>query len=860
MRENAFLAMAGDNAYSVLKGSLESYTLVPCDGKHSLPIPANFLYHALEMNMKRKSNQTRQQRRGNGHARIPAANGASSTTDEDALRYLFESDPEHLWATDEIGMILGYDGKRRARLVKMLKGLAAEGAIIEKKPGFFALGAAAQNLTGRISIVRSGNAYFDDPASGRSYWIASEDLSTALNGDTVEIRPLSGAAAHGHAYAAKVVRVVQRSSRDIVGTLFRTGSALYVVPLDPVYRQDFLVTDAKGANDGDRVVIRFQEWANRHVAPEAEIVDVIGPADKPSLDTETVCRQYELPGDFPRGVLREAETVSGLLASPGKREDIRDLYILTIDPASARDFDDAISMTRDDEGRRVLGVHIADVSHFVRPGSQLDEEARERGTSVYLVDRVIPMLPEQLSNGVCSLRPDEDRLCLSAFLTFDDAGKMVGRRFAKTIIRSKLRLDYEQALAIIEGREPHDLPNPPAQALSLVRATADLARQLRAARMKAGALDLEVPECEIVLDRDGRMTGVRINPSDISHQMIEECMVAANEAVATELQTRGIRILSRLHEPPDPERLDELSASLLALGFHPGRIEDPVMLSRFLASTEGHPLRDNAHTLVLRSMKRALYSADDYGHFGLAKARYAHFTSPIRRYPDLTLHRQLSGFLAGGQSRATMPVEQLRSLAELTTDREQRADEAERALVEIKKFRYLQQQIDEQSVETYTAAISRVSNFGMFVDVHELQISGLIHIAAISPRFVRFNPSTEVLDDGRRTYKTGDTVKVQVARVDFNQRRADFAIVRDDDDDSGRAPRKGGGRKGAKASARKGATAATRKGAANGNARNGAKPAAHKGAKAPHHTKAPHAAKPPRGKLGKKPPRKSRSR
>ncbi len=696
------------------------------------------------------------------------------------LRYLLESDPEHLWPTDELGMILGYNGKRRSRLVKMLKELAAEGFATEKKPGFFMLAKAGESLTGRICIVRSGNAYFDDAPSGRSYWIAAEDLATALNGDIVEVRPVSGAAARGHALSAKVVRVVERCARDIVGTLFKAGSALYVVPLDPVYRQDFLVADAKGANEGDRVVIRFREWTNRHVAPEAEVVDVIGPADKPSLDTETICRQYELPGDFPINTLREAETVSSLLATPGKREDARDLYILTIDPPTARDFDDAISMTQDDQGRRVLGVHIADVSHFVRQGSALDAEARERGTSVYLVDRVIPMLPEQLSNGVCSLRPNEDRLCLSAFLTFDNSGKMVARRFAKTIIRSRLRLDYAQALAVIEKREPHDLPNPPPEAVELIRATAQLAQQLRDNRMRSGALDLEVPECEIVLDTEGRMTGVRINPSDISHQLIEECMVAANEAVATELQSKGINILSRLHEPPDPEKMDELSSSLLALGFHPGRLDDPRALSRFLASTANHPLRDNAHTLTLRSMKRAVYSADDYGHFGLAKTRYAHFTSPIRRYPDLVLHRQLAGFLTDGKRGATMPIEQLRSLADLTTDREQRADDAEHALVEIKKFRYLQQQIDDQSPEPYTAAISRVSNFGIFVDVHELQLTGLVHIDAISSRFVRFNRATETLDDGRRTFKVGDIVKVCVSRVDFNQRRADFFIVQDE--------------------------------------------------------------------------------
>ncbi|MGI6497126.1 MAG: ribonuclease R family protein [Kiritimatiellia bacterium] len=712
----------------------------------------------------------------------------SASAETDALRYLFESDPEHVWAVDEIGAILGYRGKRRSRLVKLLKGLVAEGAVQERASGHFALGKGAGLITGRLSAVRSGNAYLDDPASGRSYRISAEDLATALHGDTVEIRPVVGAAARGHASAAKVVRVVRRAARDIVGTLVKAGRTLYVLPLDPIYRRDFRVKDAHGAKEGDRVVIRFQEWAHRDADPEAEIVDVIGPAYKPSLDTEAVCRQYGLPGDFPAKAVREAETVSGLLASPGRREDLRDLYTLTIDPPTARDFDDAISMTRDKRGRRVLGVHIADVAHFVRKGGALDAEARERGTSVYLVDRVIPMLPEQLSNGVCSLRPGEDRLCLSAFLAFDDAGKQVACRFAKTVIRSRLRLDYGQALDMIEGRAVADLPDPPAEALATVRAADALARQLREARMRAGALDLEVPECEIVLDAEGRMTGVRLTPSDPSHQLIEECMVAANEAVASALQSRGIRILSRLHEPPDPEKMEELSASLAALGFRAGSLKDPRILSRFLASTAGHPLRDQAHTLTLRSLKRAVYSADASGHFGLAKKHYAHFTSPIRRYPDLVLHRQLAGLLSGGPSRASLPVPQLASLAELATDREQRADDAERALLEIKKFRFLQQQIDDRSLDTYEAAISRVTNFGIFVDVRVLQLGGLVHVGGLSRRALRYDRLKETLSDGRTTFRVGDVVRVQVERVDFDQRRVDFSLAAEEKPSPGRKP------------------------------------------------------------------------
>jgi ribonuclease R len=566
-----------------------------------------------------------------------------------------------------------------------------------------------------------------------------------------------------------------------VGTLVTTGRFLYVVPLDPVYRQDFAVAGTAGAKAGDRVVVRFRDWPNRHVPPEGEIVDVIGPADRPSLDTDVVCRQYDLPGEFPEEALREAEGVAARLGRPGRREDLRDRLIVTVDPERARDFDDAISLERDASGRRVLGVHIADVSHFVRPRSALDDEARERATSVYLVDRVIPMLPEQISNGVCSLRPAEDRLCFSAFLTFDAGGRPAARRFARTVIRSRCRLTYEQAFDVLEGRPPAGLDSLPEGVAGLLGEVAVLARQLRQHRFQQGALDLELPECEVLLAPDGRMSGIRAVPHDESHQLIEECMVAANEAVAAELSSRGLRILSRLHEPPDPRKIEELTASLARLGFRPGDLRGPRALARFVTESASHPLHDHAHTMVLRSLKRAVYSAEASGHFGLAKRHYSHFTSPIRRYPDLVLHRQLAAHLAGEPGGGAMPIEDLKAAAAHSTDREQRADEASRALIEIKKFRFLQQQLDEKTPQVYDAVVSRVANFGMFVDVQALQFTGLVHVSAISERFVRFDRGTETLSVGNRAYRIGRKVRVFVARVDFDQRRADFALAEEGD-------------------------------------------------------------------------------
>ncbi|MFO7937444.1 MAG: ribonuclease R [Kiritimatiellia bacterium] len=704
-----------------------------------------------------------------------------------AVQYLFESEPESTWTAKEICTTLGLRGKQIKRLHETLRKMVISGQIVEIRKGrVYTLGKQADLLTGPLRMVRNGAGFVIDQDSGKRVWVESDDLGTSLPGDRVTLRLYRS---QGE-FKGKVIKIVKRSERDVVGTLHTTGKFLYVVPLNPVYRKDFYVPDRNGANDMDRVVVRFTGWENKYVAPEGEIVDVIGPADKPSLDTDVVMRQFDLPTDFPAAVIDEAEHVSARLKRPGKREDLRKKFIITIDPASARDFDDAISLDYDEKGRRVLGVHIADVSHFVRPKSALDAEARERGTSVYLVDKVIPMLPEQLSNGVCSLRPDVDRLAFSAFMTFDGNGGMIARRFCKSRIRSALRLNYEQAMAIIKGRQPEDLESWPRETAPLLKSVWKLAAQLRKKRFSMAALDLEVPEAEIVLDKDARLKDVLIRPYDESHQLIEECMVAANEAVATELWTRGIRILARLHEPPDDEKLEELQAKLAVLGFKPGNLANPKNLAKFLKSVRNHPLAYHANILVLRSLKRAVYDASKIGHFGLAKKYYAHFTSPIRRYPDLVLHRQLASFLAKNDGR--MPQKDLDAVARLATEREEIADDASRQLIEIKKFRYLQQQIDDENPEIYDAVIAKCTNYGVFIDIPSLAMGGMVHISMISNNFVRFNSANESLSAGGRTYKVGTQLKVYVVRVDFNQRRADFGIAGGvTPEEAGRKPNRG---------------------------------------------------------------------
>ena len=495
------------------------------------------------------------------------------------------------------------------------------------------------------------------------------------------------------------------------------------------------------------------------------------PGKTPREDTASVMKFYKLPKAFPPEVLAEARKIPRKVDASG-RLDLRKKFIFTCDPATARDFDDALSLEADRKGNRILGVHIADVSHFVKPGSALDREAFRRSTSVYLADRVVPMLPEELSNGVCSLMPGEDRLAFSVFMTFDKSGEMIKRTFSKSVIRSRARFTYEQVMTIISGGESAARGS---KDLKTVVAIHKLAQQLRARRFAAGALDLEIPEAEILLDADGEMMGLVTRPYDESHQMVEECMVAANEAVAKELWTKGVHILARLHEPPDDEKVFALRAELRGLGVKVGNISNPKVFAQMLKSIRNNPLYRTMAVMVLRSMKRAVYDASRIGHFGLAKQYYAHFTSPIRRYPDLTLHRQLAAYLDKGVKAARIPQKLLDKWAERASEMEETASEAERGLMEIKKYRLLEEQLASRQIIDYDAVISRCTPYGCFVEIPELAVSGLVHISLLSRKYVRYNEGDGSLSaPGGGSWRPGTMLKVHVAAVDFGQRRIDF--------------------------------------------------------------------------------------
>ncbi|MCE9613307.1 MAG: ribonuclease R [Lentisphaerae bacterium] len=687
----------------------------------------------------------------------------------------------------EIAAALELRGNVKKKLEKSLHDLVRSGQIVKIRDQRYTVGSAADLVTGTLTVLRSGHGIVNSPE--QNVFVPEQDLDTALPGDRVVVRlDAEGRTDRPGLLNGKVIRILERARHEIVGTLRSTGRFFYVVPMDPSYGRDIYVPDVGDAKLNDRVLCRFTAWQNRHVNPEGVIIETLGPADDPTVDTLAIIKHYQLPDAFPEDVVREAESVSALMDQPGERLDCRALVTFTIDPVRARDFDDALSLESKGNGEVELGVHIADVCHFVRPDSRLDQEAALRGNSVYLPDMVLPMLPEQLSNGICSLRPNEDRLAFSVFMTINAAGHVTHSRFAKAIIRSQARLTYEQAMAVISGKAEADFPLAVTERIVALHTLAQTLRQNRFARF---ALDLDMPECEIVMGEGGRIREIRVVANDPSHQLVEECMVAANEAVARELTERGLPLISRLHAPPKPEKIEDLRIQLQGMGLEPGDLTKPRNMSRFLQLVQNEPLVMHIRMAVLRSLNRALYSAVEGGHYGLAKTYYAHFTSPIRRYPDLIVHRQLEALVEGRRAtgaggaqvvpagrRAPYTKDELVPIAANCSLTEQTADEAERALEEIKKYRFLDQQIKDGNPLTYEAVVVAALNFGVFVEVIGLQMQGLVHVSALSKEFVTFDRMNGgMLKAGKVIYRVGTRLKVQASRVDFDKRKIDFVPV-----------------------------------------------------------------------------------
>ncbi|HET9226757.1 MAG TPA: ribonuclease R [Thermoanaerobaculia bacterium] len=641
-------------------------------------------------------------------------------------------------------------------------------------------------IVGVVEVTEDGDALVRRP-DARGYKdqpeavIRRRNLKGAMTGDTVLVRRTGHRAKEGdwRVTEGSVQKILNERLQTLVGTLERgeTGQLL-LVPYDPKLSIDLPVSDAEGVPEGHYVVVRI----DRGREPVGRIVEVLGDAEQPGVDVLVVLRHYGIPDEFPPEVLEQAGRHP---KDPGPkdwqgREDLRDRIVITIDGESARDFDDAISIEKLPNGLFRLGVHIADVAHYVEEGSALDLEAYRRGTSVYYPDRAIPMLPEALSNGLCSLRPRVPRLTTSVFLDIDRDGKIQTRRFAETVIQSARRMTYTEVRRILEEPQEKDLAEY-GPILTCLREMHVLMTILHHARLKRGSIDFDLPEGNVELGTDGTVVGVIPSERNIAHRLIEEFMLAANEAVAEELDMQAVPALYRVHEPPSPDRLQELRETLRTFGIPlKGELSSlhPAALQQVLARAKGVPEEPFVSSLVLRTMQRAGYRPECWGHYALAARYYSHFTSPIRRYPDLVVHRGLKALIHGrAHQRAedTALAARLPAMGEHTSQTERRAEQSERDLLQWKKVRFLADRVGE----TFKGRITGVQPFGLFVQLDNYLVDGLVPIRKMGDDYYLYEAESHRLvgDRTRKVYQLADPVEVELTGVSLRHRGLDLKIV-----------------------------------------------------------------------------------
>jgi ribonuclease R len=675
----------------------------------------------------------------------------------------------------EMLRLLRLSPKRQQELQAALRELERSGRITRTKGNRYIRSREADLIPGRIKINRQGKGYLqpDDPDMPE-IMIPESATSTALHEDRVLVRrDVKGKGARpdrpGQETGA-VIRILERKRTQLVGTLQRGRKFLYVIPDDPRMPHDIYVPEPRDvgrpAHVGDKVVVELHEWESRHVNPEGEIIEVLGSPDEEGVDMLSVLRQYNLPLHFPKNVLAEARAV-GATVQPQElvgRKDCRNDSVVTIDPDDAKDFDDAICLRRASRDQWKLWVHIADVSHYVKPGGALDAEAWQRGNSTYLVDRVIPMLPEALSNELCSLKPNVDRLTKCVEFLISNEGEVLKTDFYSAIIHSKRRLTYKEAFAILQ-REPNDSIE------QMLHDANALAQKIRRRRFKAGSLELDFPEMKIRLDEHGKISRIEKVENDISHQLIEEYMLLANEAVAGRLMSRRIPAIYRVHEEPDERRLREYREDVLSHHIPAGNLTKRNEVQKLLQKLDSIPIGAALKIGFLRSLMRARYAVEPLGHYGLAKSKYTHFTSPIRRYADLVVHRALFQ-----SSHGANPLKQT---AEHISDTERNSADAERDSKDVKLYAFLKAQLQSPNPPRYPALVIDVRNFGFFVDVPGLAMSGLVHLSSLEDDFYIFDEARGQLTGRRNRHviRLGDKVEVQIAKVDGFKKQVDFRLA-----------------------------------------------------------------------------------
>ena len=715
----------------------------------------------------------------------------------------------------EIARALEVPPKERGPMRDAVRSLEAAGKLQRFKKSRYGLPTVPQQgsqqlLSGTIRFAdktRGRNAFLELDAKSQKalikrgeydrLFIPARFTGTALQGDevTASFHEASIPKWHKHVkrlrekmnrpgekrLEARVKNVEKRARIRYVGTLkLHRGKFAHVVPDDPTIPSNFAVEAHElpaEAKDGHKVLVQLLEWASPFSAPRGRVVKVLGNADDPGVDILTIIHRHDLPLEFPDQVLQAAIKVDESITEEeiASREDWRDALVYTIDPVDARDFDDAICVRKNEDGSWELAVFIADVAHYVQPRSPLDVEARRRGNSVYLVDRVIPMLPEKLSNGICSLNPDVERLTHAVIMEFNAGGHPQKARFAKTVIRSKRRFTYEEAFKILQQPRPAN-----DEIANAIHDAWELAGMLRTHRFAHGSLDLDFPEVRVVLDDAGKPIELKLVQHDESHQLIEEFMLAANEAVAEFIKNRGAASIYRIHEDPDLDRLFEFRELARSYEYEVGDLSLRSEIQQLLRAIRGRPEEHQLKIGLLKSLKRAAYSEEPLGHYGLAKVNYTHFTSPIRRYADLVIHRVLERLATrADEKRATAGLAELAEVAEHLSKTERTAADAENESKLLKQFEYFLNVANSKTRETFTGVVTEILPKGIFVELEKYFLRGMIRRDDLPRRELFLDPKFQRVTNsqGKVVLGPGSEVEVLVRRVDIERKHIDFVIA-----------------------------------------------------------------------------------
>ncbi len=680
----------------------------------------------------------------------------------------------------EIAKFLKIPVEERQPLREKLKALAKEGKLVKLKGAKYALPEKLNLVVGKLCVYREGFGFVDPISGGKGVFVPGRNMAGAMNGDIVAVEIVKEG--KDGKKEGKIVSIIERAVKKVVGKVEKSKKHCFVIPEDKRIRYDIILTheDCKKVEDGDYVVVEIVSYPSETRGPVGKVIENLGKKGA-KLDIELVIRKFDLPVEFPPEVLEEAEKIPDKVTEKDikNRIDLRNQLCFTIDGETAKDFDDAVAIEKLPNGNYKLFVHIADVSHYVKPGSALDLEAYKRGTSVYFPDRCIPMLPEKLSNGICSLNPGVDRLTFTCEMEINKKGIVIDYKIYESVIHSKARLTYTIAQKIIDGDEEAQKQFP--HVVEPLKHMYELAQTLYKKRYKRGSLDFDLPEPVVVLNAEGEPVDIYKAERLWSHRIIEEFMIVANETVAEYMFWTDYPSIYRVHESPDREKLQEFLNFVRSLGIRVPAVKNdiqPKLLQKILEQVEGKPEEKLVNYLMLRTMARAKYSPDNIGHFGLASTHYTHFTSPIRRYADLQLHRLVKMALKGEFTPESIPAweEKLEIICKHVTERSINADEAERDVIELKKLQFAANHIGE----VFEAIITGVTEQGLYIETIEQVIPGFVHVTNLKNDYYICVPKQYCLvgEKSGTVFRIGDRVLVKLLNVDIENRKAEFEMVR----------------------------------------------------------------------------------